>query len=127
MAGSEPVTESVLAELDSLRQEVALLRATVAELHGVSHAADVSERPSAVPADTPATSRRRLLALAGGAAGAVVVSSAIAGARPVAAANGQPVLIANTATADGTPVVGTFLNYRDPDHEPVVTQSVRRR
>ena len=61
------------------------------------------------PVDAP-TSRRRLFALAGGAA-AAAVGAVAATARPVAATNGNPIGIATTTAASAGAVTRTLVDY----------------
>ena len=112
---SEQMADSLLDEVEALRSELVALRAALAELQAEQPSGDPTVEPVAgTPSEPPTTSRRRLLALAGSAAGAAVAATAVAGARPVAANNGDPVLLANNVVASGTPVVSTFLNYTIP-------------
>ena len=101
---TEELLADVVAELASVRSELAELRA--------------AQRPAPddVGADAPddlrVTSRRRLFALAGGAAAAAVVAGTATSSLPAAAAYAAPVTIGGTANASvGPPVLTTKLDY----------------
>jgi len=113
---------SLLDELASMRAELASLRAEVAHLKGTAATdgpdADADGATEPVP-ELAVTSRRRLFALAGGAAATAVVAATVGASRPAAATNGDPLVIANnTGSTAGVKVISTYLNYEVSSGNP---------
>ena len=105
----------MLDEMAAMRAEMAAMRAELEDLRSrvaSDRRSGTEEDASACPgtAELVVTSRRRLFALAGGAAVGVAASTVLS-ARPTAAINGTPLALATTISSSAGNVVSTFLDY----------------
>jgi hypothetical protein len=105
--------DDLVTAVHELRDLVAVQAGQIADLRAELAAVTRQARPP-VPAEPLVTGRRRFLALAAGGAVAAAAAATVAGASPVAAANGDAVEISQTTVASAGAMVTTVLDYSLP-------------